>query len=214
MTSQPRRKLPPTPGKVHVRRLACLPLLPLVIGAAAIAGSTGKPEFAKSGQVMRPKDYRDWVFVTSGLGMTYGPAHDLSPAEPLFDNVFVNRVGYREFMRSGSWPEGTMFILEVRKAQTKVSINNGGRTQGDVVALEASVKDKRRFPAGGWGFFSFDGDQGLTESAAAFPTTKNCYSCHRDKAAVDNTFVQFYPTLLEAAKRHGTLKAGADSRNE
>jgi hypothetical protein len=28
---------------------------------------------------------------------------------------------------------------------------------------------------------------------------------------VENTFVQFYPTLLEVAKRYGTLKASAGS---
>ena len=37
-----------------------------------------------------PTDYREWVFLSSGLGMTYGPA---GPADasgnPRFDNVFV-----------------------------------------------------------------------------------------------------------------------------
>src|SRR5947209_5496918 len=28
-----------------------------------------------------------------------------------------------------------------------------------------------------------------------------CYACHRNNTAVDNTFVQFYPTLFEVAKR-------------
>jgi hypothetical protein len=37
------------------------------------------------------------------------------------------------------------------------------------------------------------------------PTTANCYSCHSEHAAVDTTFVQFYPTLLPIAKAKGTL---------
>jgi hypothetical protein len=39
------------------------------------------------------------------------------------------------------------------------------------------------------------------------PTTAECYSCHEQHAAVDNTFVQFYPTLLPIAESKGTLSA-------
>ncbi|MDQ1388830.1 MAG: hypothetical protein QOF56_2284 [Acidobacteriaceae bacterium] len=39
------------------------------------------------------------------------------------------------------------------------------------------------------------------------PTTAGCYTCHAEHAAVDTTFVQFYPTLLPIAKSKGTLSA-------
>ena len=39
------------------------------------------------------------------------------------------------------------------------------------------------------------------------PTSAGCYSCHAAHAAVDTTFVQFYPTLLPIAKSKGTLSA-------
>jgi hypothetical protein len=32
-----------------------------------------------------------------------------------------------------------------------------------------------------------------------------CNACHSKNAAVEHTFVQFYPTLLEIAKAKGTL---------
>ncbi|HYU45886.1 MAG TPA: cytochrome P460, partial [Terriglobales bacterium] len=32
--------------------------------------------------------------------------------------------------------------------------------------------------------------------------------CHEQHGAVDTTFVQFYPTLLEIAKKKGTLAQG------
>jgi hypothetical protein len=38
-----------------------------------------------------------------------------------------------------------------------------------------------------------------------FPTEMECYSCHAQHTAVDTTFVQFYPTLIEIAKKKGTL---------
>jgi hypothetical protein len=172
--------------------------------------STDAPVFSRAGELLRPTDYRDWVFLTSGLGMTYGPAQAAPGGHQMFDNVFVTRDAYRKFMRSGTWPDRTMFILELREALTNVSINNGGHTQGAVMALEAAVKDRKRFPDGGWGYFTFSSPRGLTPSAAPLPATARCYACHRDNAAVDNTFVQFYPTLFEVAKRMGTIKPTYD----
>jgi hypothetical protein len=63
------------------------------------------------------------------------------------------------------------------------------------------VKDQSR---GGWAFYGFgDGPNG-----DRIPQTAVCYSCHMDHAAVDTTFVQFYPTLIDIAKQKGTLSAG------
>ena len=167
------------------------------------------PTYSSSGQLTRPMDYREWIYVTSGLGMTYGPAQP-EGGHVMFDNVFVTPEAYREFLRSGTWPDKTMFVLEVRDADTNVSINNGGRTQGALMRMEASVKDRQRFPDGGWAYFSFDGPQGLAAAAAPLPPTAVCYACHRANTAVDNTFVQFYPTLFEVAKRLGTVKPSYD----
>lgn len=190
----------------------------MVIGLAGTWAWSGPPSdgaegptYTAGGELVRPADYREWAYVSSGLGMTYGPAKAAEGQPPRFDNVFVTRGAYREFLRSGTWPDKTMFILEVRAAESNVSINNGGRSQGEVVAIEASVKDKERFRDGGWGFYSFDGPKGFRESAAPLPASASCYSCHETKAAVDNTFVQFYPTLFEAARRHETVRPGYDS---
>ena len=178
--------------------------------SAAQTPAAEGPTYSSSGQLVRPADYREWVYLTSGLGMTYGPAQAAAERPPLFDNVFVTREAHREFLRSGTWPDKTMFILEIRRADPNVSINNGGHTQGDVVAIEAAVKDLRRFPDGGWGYFTFDSPRGLADAAAPLPATASCYSCHKAHTAVDNTFVQFYPTLFDVAKRLGTVKATYD----
>jgi hypothetical protein len=63
------------------------------------------------------------------------------------------------------------------------------------------VKDEARFP-GKWAFFSFDPAGG---NGKLFPQTATCYTCHTAHAAVDTTFVQFYPTLLPIAQKKGTL---------
>ncbi|MBM3821153.1 MAG: cytochrome P460, partial [Acidimicrobiia bacterium] len=126
------------------------------LAAQAPAPAADAPQFTAAGQLVRPLDYRGWVFLTSGLGMTYGPAAPAAGRPPMFDNVFVTRAAYREFLRSGTWPDKTMFVLEIRRSEEHASINNGGRTQGAIAAMEAAVKDVTRFPDGGWGYYSFD----------------------------------------------------------
>ena len=154
--------------------------------------------------LLRPADYREWVFLGSGLGMTYQPPSGSQPP-PRFTNVFVNPSSYRSFMQSGTWPDRTMLVLEIRGSDSEVSINKSGRFQTDLVGLEAHVKDSR-FPGNGWAFFNFRQEDRVEPLAGN--DVARCVECHANNAAVDNTFVQFYPTLLEIAKQKGTLKPG------
>jgi hypothetical protein len=213
------RQLEITPGVLAVRKAMRKVLLVALCSWAGLVGlqpyvlaqQASSPAYTSAGQLIRPLDYRSWVFVTSGLGMTYGPAQSAAGRAPMFDNVFVTRDAYSAFMRSGTWPDKTMFILEIRRAETNVSINNGGHTQGDIALIEAAVKDSERFKStGGWGYFSFDSREGLVVSAAPLPATARCYACHSANTAVDNTFVQFYPELFAVAKAKGTIKANYD----
>ncbi len=181
----------------HPLRLLVAPLLCV----AVMAQSGGGPQYTKEGKLVLPADYREWVFLTSGLGMTY--AQNPQPnASPMFDNVFVNPSAYRAFLKSGTWPDKTVLVLEMRASQTKLSINKDGRVQTDGGVGEIHVKDASR---GGWAFYDFA--KGAHEGTL-IPKTENCYSCHEQNAAVDTTFVQFYPTLIEVAKSKGTFKAG------
>ena len=146
----------------------------------------------------RPGNYREWIYLSSGLGMTYGSA--AQPSEhPAFDNVFVNPEAYRSFLKTGSWPDGTMFALEVRASASNGSINRGGHYQSEVRALEIEAKRN-----GVWTFYGFASPG--AKSAKPLPRSAACYSCHAEHGAVDNTFVQFYPTLIEVARAKGTYK--------
>ena len=130
--------------------------------------------------------------------MTYSAHMRDSPA---FTNVFVNPAAYRSFVSTGKWPDKTMLVLEIRASASKGSINQGGSYQSDVLAVECEVKDLAKFPGNGWAFFAF----GKTSAGKLLPRTEDCYACHAEHGAVDNTFVQFYPVLLEIAKQKGTL---------
>jgi Cytochrome P460 len=159
------------------------------------------PQYTGDAQLQRPEHYRDWIYLTSGFDMSYNPSMQMG-GQHLFDNVFVNPDAYQAFVKTGSWPDKTMLVLEVRDARGKGSINQQGNYQGGIMALEVHVKDETRFP-GKWAFFSFD--EGKT--ARMHPVSDDCYSCHAAHGAVDTTFVQFYPTLLPIAGSKGTLSA-------
>jgi hypothetical protein len=179
--------------------------------AAASARVADGAAFTAAGQVQAPANYRDWVFLSSGLGMTYGPAAPAAGRPPLFDNVYVNPESYRAFMSTGRWPEGTMLVLEIRRSLSSQSINNGGYTQGDIAAIEAAVKDSQRFAdTGGWKYFDFGPTATAGGSAAPQPPSASCYGCHSQHTAVENTFVQFYPTLFAVAREKGTVKSTYD----
>lgn len=158
-------------------------------------------EYTSDSQLKFPEHYREWVYLTSGFDMSYNPAMRMGD-QHTFDNVFVNPEAYKTFVKTGTWPDKTMLVLEVRGAEGKGSINQKGNYQGVTVGFEVHVKDEARFP-GKWAFFGFDDGK----TAKMIPMSADCYSCHAAHAAVDTTFIQFYPTLLPIAKSKGTLAA-------
>jgi hypothetical protein len=166
------------------------------------APAPSAPEYTSDAQLKLPEHYREWVYLTTGFDMSYNPAMQMMDHH-MFDNVFVNPEAYKTFVETGTWPDKTMLVLEGRMAQSKGSINKAGNYQDTgVMAVEIHVKDKARFP-GKWAFFAF-GDK---KTAGMIPTAADCYSCHAAHAAVDTTFVQFYPTLLPIAQAKGTLSS-------
>jgi len=120
--------------------------------ATAAGGEEDSPHYSATGELQVPAQYREWVFLSSGVDMNYKQA--AVPGHSTFDNVFVNRDSYRSFLQSGTWPDRTMFMLEIRAvAVAPTSINRNGQTQSErVVAREMHVKDARL--DGGWGFFA------------------------------------------------------------
>jgi hypothetical protein len=172
----------------------------VLLKAASPNESSDHPQYTTKNELLRPTAYRDWTFLSAGFGMTYNPAgsdHDM------FTNVFVPQWAYQEFLKSGKWPDKTMFVVEERGADSRGSINQHGHYQtNDLMGIGVEVKDPSHFPEK-WAYFSFDGD---TKLAAANPK-EGCFQCHDAHAAVEHSFVQFYPTLKPVAQKFGTYNA-------
>jgi hypothetical protein len=173
----------------------CLAALASSVASGFFAGDEAL-RFTAKGEMLFPEHYRDWVWLSSGLGMSY--TSNAENPDPKFDNVFVSPAAYKTFLSSGTWPTETVFMLEIRSARHQGSINQAGRYQGDLLDIEAHVKK----PDGRWAFYGFGKGN---KPAAVIGHDASCYSCHEQHGAVDTTFVQFYPTLLPIAREKKTL---------
>ncbi len=161
----------------------------LMVGALLLASAaSAQPAYTPDGKMLVPRDYRSWMFLTSGYDMSYveGPA----ATNHSFGNVFVDRPSYEVFAKTGIWPDKTVFVLESRAGSADDPLVKRGEFQaGPPMSLETHVKDAAK---GGWAFYGFGRDGG---PAAMIPKTAACYSCHQDHAQTDTTFTQYYPTL-------------------
>jgi hypothetical protein len=177
------------------------------VGLALFSTASGQtqssaPQFTADGKLVRPAGYRKWVYLSSGYGMSYSQ----SPGGmQMFTNVFVSPSAYDSFLANGKWPDKTMFVLEVYGSTSRGSINKHGSYQTDLSGLDVEVKDEARF-ADKWAYFNFS--EAAKSASADTPSKNDCWKCHEQNAAVEHSFVQFYPELLKIARAKGTIKAG------
>src|SRR5215475_9939879 len=177
-------------------------VITLAMFAYTQSNDNSAPSYTKDGSLQLPAEYRTWVYLSSGLGMTYNAN---SASNPMFTNVFVKPRAYQAFLKSGTWPDKTVFMLEERGSGTNVNPNRSGHFQTDLHGMASLVKDETRFPEK-WRFFTFDAKDGLPVGTGAAVKDKVCLDCHTKNGAVDHTFVQFYPTLKRVAIEKGTYK--------
>ena len=157
------------------------------------------PAYTSDGQLKFPTGYSEWVFLGTGLDMSYTADANLTN-DSMFNSVFVNPSAYSAFKQTGHWPEGTVMVLENRGATGASSINKRGKTgTSEVMGMEVHVKDSAHL-TGGWAFFNFSNPADKTSSGKLIPPPASCYTCHESHGAVDTTFVQFYPNALDVAK--------------
>lgn len=181
----------------------CLVAISIAFAMAQTSAAADLLQYTADGRLVVPGDYRSWIFLTSSLDLNYDqPVPGAATSRSLLDNVFVNPGAYARFVETGTWPDGTVLVKENRLASSAGTISRSGKFQTQVVSMELHVKDQARFP-GKWAFFVTDG----VKPGRYVAPDADCYSCHAEHGAVDSTFVQFYPTLLEIARKKGTLES-------
>jgi hypothetical protein len=170
-----------------------------------------RPRYTEKGRLEVPEKFRSWVFVGADLSPQYKPdlpetvpvKEDLPKSKPpdAFHIIYINPESYQAYLRTGQFPDPTILVMEVFKAEDKdqKGILASGQFQGKRIELAAAVKDSHR-PGGGvpWAYYSFELDQqsNPVKPARAFPDA-HCYDCHLKHASKDNVWVQFYPALRD-----------------
>lgn len=166
--------------------------------AQAAAGKVDVATFTAEGQLRRPADLDQWVFLGASLGMGYNAAA-FDPKSPgQFQVVLMEPQAYREFVATGAYPDGAMFLLSFYDSEQKVSINRSGFVQRDLNSFEIHLIDRQR-PGEGHYFYPFDATD---QQASVLPPGNACVACHLKNGAFTGTFAQFYPTI-----RHRIPKA-------
>ena len=155
------------------------------------------------------KGYREWIFLSSA------PTHELQGLEWRGGDVQERlRLAVGVSSVPGNWE---LARQDRSRAGKKDVVEQGFRRdtrpfQTDLMGIAVEVKDIARFPEK-WAYFSFDSS---TKTAKANPRAM-CWQCHHGGGAVENTFVQFYPTLKPLAQQFGTYRQaveGPDSFRE
>src|SRR5258708_25684764 len=117
--------------------------------AAATEEKSPKPQYDSKGNLLRPADYRDWMFLSAGYGMNYSPSPG---SHEMFTNVFVQRWAYQEFLNSGKWPKETALVIDELDPESKGSINRTGTFQTDLMSRAAQTTHPIRHPDK-WAYF-------------------------------------------------------------
>jgi hypothetical protein len=158
--------------------------------------------FNSDGKMQLPTGYRRWVFVGAPLtpdGLNNGKANF-----PEYHNVYVEARNVDAYLKTGSFPEGTVFVKELTRLLDP-TFPDGSRTEpsgrgyfnGAYNCMDVTVKDSKRFAkTNGWGFFNFGHHPEPCEKTAEERPVTECAGCHiANVAKTDMTWIQFYPLL-------------------
>ena len=180
------------------RWVAAVTITAVIMALSLVASVDAKRNFAmfnSKGELMMPKEYRQWVFV--GAPVTPNDMNNGKAAFPEFHDVYIDPAGFAAHKKSGVFPNGTVLVKELVGVGAKSAASGSGYFPGDFIGIAVSVKDGKRFAKepGHWAYFNFMGENGKSLSSAKAQATAACNTCHQQNAAADWVFTQFYPVL-------------------
>jgi len=163
------------------------------------AVSQPMPTYDAGGALQLPRDWRRWVFVGSSLGLSYAEGGPANAGMEMFHETLMEPTAYQHFVNTGTFREGTQFVLVLHGTGEGVLPARRGRFAAEMHGVEMAVKDTKHRPEG-WAYYNFGGMNGLSNTAQANPKER-CYNCHVQHAKRDNVFIQFYSLLQDVAPR-------------
>jgi hypothetical protein len=187
-------------------------IMPLIVKFSRF--QIAPPEYDKDGNLLRPVDFEKWIVVGTSVGLDYSDGERPDTNNPgTIHNVYVQPDAFDHYVRTGEFPEQTMFIVTNHRSQaakTKGQVSRSGFFAAPTSGLEVSIKDSERYPDG-WGYFMYHDspDKPASEErpvGKAF-ASQDCFECHAQHGAVDNVFTQYYSVLTEAREKHLTKAA-------
>ena len=169
-------------------------------GDSAQARKRYLPEYTKSGDLILPKNFHEWVYVGSPL--TPNALNGGKANFPEFHNVYIEPGSYAIYKKTGEFPEGTIFFKELQlvlPAQnpdgSRTEASGRGYFPGKFNGADVTVKDTKRYAAtGGWGYYNFNHHEPKAATAKVRPKAE-CAFCHMASAKKDDVWTQFYPLL-------------------
>ncbi len=180
-----------------MRRALSLPFGLVLLLPLAMLAQDAAPRYTGDKELVRPEGYREWVFIGATLGMSYSEgASEAAPGPQEFHNLYITPAAYREYKKSGKFPEGTMLVMEKLSAGSRVSPNQRGNFEDKALGIEVALKDSSQYDES-WAYFNFIRRDGSAAPSVKAFNKESCWACHNEHAATDNVFTQFYPILRQ-----------------
>jgi Cytochrome P460 len=173
------------------------------------------PEYTTSGDLILPKNWREWVYVGSPLtpiALNGGKACPEEPTSsssgpctgfPEYHNVYIEPGSYEIYKRTNEFPEGTIMFKELQLTLPGQN-PDGSRTEpsgrgyfpGHFNGADVTVKDTKRYAdTNGWGYYNFNHHEPKAPTSKV-RAKEECAYCHIGLGAKkDDVWTQFYPLL-------------------
>jgi hypothetical protein len=144
--------------------------------------------FDSDGKLPLPTGFRKWVFV--GAPLTPNGLNNGKAGFPEYHNVYVEAKNVDVYLKTGSFPEGTVIVKELTRVLSP-TFPDGSRTEpsgrgffnGEYNGIDLTVKDSKRFAkTNGWGFFTYGHHPLPYAKTAAESSVAECAGCHIAKS--------------------------------
>lgn len=154
--------------------------------------------FNDEGQLLRPENYRSWVFAGS---VTTPKSFDENVLFPDFQVIYIDPVSYKYWKKNGEFRDGTILVKEIlNQSDVTTSPVGKGFFMGDYRSLSATVKDSKRYPNthGSWNYFNWTDRSSRTLKDTAAPLGERCALCHINNAPEGGPFYNYFSVLRDS----------------